>query len=127
MKGISHKRPAVDSIFHFISRTTASNITKEALADIITDLIKQNIIINKTSINGRESFRRKTLEVFSTTDKTSDTGNTQLQNGKGHKDNNKPNSSLQQPTLSFIKTDINTLCSCHQLVPERYYIIKCND
>ena len=45
LKGISdkrHKRPEVDSIFDFITRTTASNITKEALADIITDLIKQN-------------------------------------------------------------------------------------
>ena len=46
LKGISqNKRPDVDSIFDFITRTT--NITKEALADIITDLIKQNIIINK--------------------------------------------------------------------------------
>ena len=77
LKGISHKRPDVDSIFDFITRTTASNITKEALADIITDLVKQNIIINKKSINGRDSFRRNTLEVFSTTDKTSDIDNTQ--------------------------------------------------
>ena len=52
LKGISHKHPYVDSIFDFITRTTASNITKEALADIITDLVKQNIIINKKSING---------------------------------------------------------------------------
>ena len=119
LKGISHKRPGVESIFHFITRTTAFNITKEALADIITDLIKQIIIINKSSINGRELFRRNTLEVFSTTDKTSGTDNTQLQNGQGHKDNNKPNSSLQQPTLSFIKTHIKTLCSCQQqLAPE---------
>ena len=29
-KGISHKRPNVDSIFDFITRTTASDITKEA-------------------------------------------------------------------------------------------------
>ena len=47
LKGISHKRPDVDSIFGFITRPTASNITNEALADIITDLIKQYIIINK--------------------------------------------------------------------------------
>ena len=118
LKGISHKRPDVDSIFDFITRATASNITKEALADIITDLVKQNIIINKKSINGRDSFRRNTLEVFSTTDETSDTHSTQLQNEKGHKDNNKPNSSLQQPAHSFIETDIHTLCSCQQLAPE---------
>ena len=78
LKGISHKRPDVDSIFDFITRTTASNITKEALADIITDLVKQNIIINKKSINGWDSFRRNTLDVFSTTDEISGIDNTQL-------------------------------------------------
>ena len=112
LKGISHKSSDVDSIFDFITWTTASNIAKEALADIITDLIKQNIIRNKKSINGHDSFRLNTLEVFSTTDKTSDTDDTQLQDEKGHKDNNKPNSSLQQQTLSFTEPDINTLCSC---------------
>ena len=79
LKGISHERPDVDSIFDFITRTTASNITKEALADIITNLIKQNIIINKKSINGRDSFRRNTLDVCSTTNENSDTDNTQQQ------------------------------------------------
>ena len=112
LKGISHKRLDVDSIFDFITRTTASNITKKALADIITDLVKQNIIVNKKSTNGRDSFRR------STTDKTSDIDNIQLQNEKGLKDNNKPNNSVQQRTHSFIETDIHTLCSSQQLAPE---------
>ena len=98
---ISHKRPDVDSIFDFITRTTASHITKEALADIITDLITQNIAINKKSINERDSFRCNTLDVLSTTEETSDTDNTQLQNKKGN--NNKPNSSLQQPNLHLLK------------------------
>ena len=110
--------PDVDSTFDFITRTTASNITKEALADIITDLIKQNIIVNKKSINGYDSFRRNTLDVCSTTDENSDTDNTQQENEKSHKDNNKPNSPFQQPASSFHETDINTLCSCQQLVPE---------
>ena len=118
LEGISHKRPDVDSIFDFITRTTASNITKEALADIITDLIKQNIIINKKSINGRDSFRRNALDVCSTTDENSGIDSTWQQHEKGHKDNNKPNSSLQQPAPSFNETDINTLCSCQQLAPE---------
>ena len=30
LKGISHKRPDVDSMFDFITKTTASDITKEA-------------------------------------------------------------------------------------------------
>ena len=58
LKGSSHKRPDVDSIFDFITTATASDITKEVLADIITDLIKQNI-----SFNGCNSFRQKTSVV----------------------------------------------------------------
>ena len=60
LKGISHKCPDVESVFDFITRTTVSNITKEALADIITNLVKQNIIINKKSINGCDLFRHNT-------------------------------------------------------------------
>ena len=118
LKGITHKRPDVDSIFDFITRVTASNITKEVLADIITYLIKQNKLINKKSINGRDLFRRNTLDSCGTTDENSDTDNTQQQSKKGYKDNNKPNSSLQQSSPSFNETDINTLCSCQQLAPE---------
>ena len=107
LKGISHRRPDVDSIFDFITRTTASNITKKALAGIITDLVKKNIIINKKSFNGRDLFRCNTLEAFSTTEETSDPDNTQLQNEKDHKDNNKLNSSLQQPTQLLKPTSIH--------------------
>ena len=88
LKGISHKRPDVHSIFDLITGTTTSNLNKEALADIITDLIKQNII-------RRDSLRRNTLEVFSTTDKTCDIDNTQLQNEKATKTKiNLPNSHM---------------------------------
>ena len=68
------------------------------------------------------------LDVFSTTDETSDTDDTQQQNEKDRKKNNKPNSSLQQPALSFNETDFNTLCPCQRLAPEitTYYIIKYN-
>ena len=51
----------------------------------MTDLVKQNIIINKKSINGRDSFRRNTLKVFSTTEETSDTDNAELQTEKARK------------------------------------------
>ena len=63
----------------------------------MTDLVKQNIIINKKSINGRDSFRRNTLKVFSATEETSDTDNAELQTGKGQKDSHKPNSTIRQP------------------------------
>ena len=48
MVGFNNDYPAGHPTPHDpITRTTAPNITKEALADIITDLVKQNIIINK--------------------------------------------------------------------------------
>ena len=61
---------------------------------------------------------RNRLNVFSTNDETSDTDNTQQQKEKSAKDNDKPNSSLKQPTPSFNENDINTLRSCQQLAPE---------
>ena len=74
--------------------------------------------MNTKSINGRNWFRRNTIDVFSTTDKTSDTDNTQQQNKNDHKDNNKSISSLQQPAQPFNETDINTLCFSQHLAPE---------
>ena len=118
LKSTSHKSPDVDSIFHFIIRTATSNITEEAVADISTDLIKQNIIINKKSINGRDSFRRNTIDVFSNAHETSDTDNTQQQSEKDHNDNNKFNSSLQQPALPFNETDIKSIYFSQQLAPK---------
>ena len=102
-KTCSHKGPDVASMFDFITRTTASNITKEALAKIITNLIKQNIIINKKPTDGNDSFKRNTIDVFSNTDETSDTDNIQQQNEKDHKDNNKSDSSLQQSAHHLMK------------------------
>ena len=118
LKNISHKRPDIDSIFDFLTRTTVSNVTKEALSDITTDLIKESVIINNKSINGHDSFRPNTIDTFSTTDETSDTDNTQQQNKKDHNDNNKSNSSLQRPAPPFNETCINTFCFSQQLVPE---------
>ena len=109
LKGINHKRLDVDSIFDFITTTTASNITKQALADIIADLIKQNIIIGRKSIIGRDSFKRNTIDVLRTTDEISDTNNNQEQNEIHRNDNNKSHTLIP---------DIDTLCSSQQLAPE---------
>ena len=56
LQEISHECPDIDSSFDFINKSTASNITKESLVEIITDLVNKNFIINKKS-NGRNSFR----------------------------------------------------------------------
>ena len=56
LQEVSHECPDIDSTFDFINKSTASNITKESLIEIITDLVNKNFIINKKS-NGRNSFR----------------------------------------------------------------------
>ena len=64
LKKVGHKRPGIHSISDFINKSTASNLTKESLEEIITDLVSKNLIINKKS-NGRDSFRRNVEIVIS--------------------------------------------------------------
>ena len=64
LKEVGHKRPDIHSISDFINKSTASNLTKESLEEIITDLVSKNLIINKKS-NGRDSFRRNVEIVIS--------------------------------------------------------------
>ena len=64
LKEVGHKHPDIHSISDFINKSTASNLTKESLEEIITDLVSKNLIINKKS-NGRDSFRRNVEIVIS--------------------------------------------------------------
>ena len=64
LKEVGHKPPDIHSISDFINKSTASNLTKESLEEIITDLVSKNLIINKKS-NGRDSFRRNVEIVIS--------------------------------------------------------------
>ena len=47
LKEVSHKRRDIDLIFDFINKSTASNVTKESIEEIITDLVNKNLIINE--------------------------------------------------------------------------------
>ena len=47
IKTIRHKRADINAIFNYIDKSTASNINKNAIEDFISQLTKQNIIINK--------------------------------------------------------------------------------
>ena len=51
--------------FEFINKLTASDMTKEPLEEIITDLVNKNLIINR-KWDGYDSFRRNTAIVNST-------------------------------------------------------------
>ena len=64
LKEVGHKRPDIHSISDFINKSTASNLTKESIEEIITNLVSKNLIINKKS-NGRDCFRRNVAIVNS--------------------------------------------------------------
>ena len=96
----------------FIFSAATSNITKQVLAHIITD-----VIINKKFINRCGLFRYNTIDVvvplmktaiLITFNKTEKTTNAMI-NVIG---------CLQNRAPSLNETDINTLCSSQQLAPE---------
>ena len=50
------KRPDIDSIFDFLSKTMATNIDKDTLTDSISQLITQKELVNKKTPNGYDSL-----------------------------------------------------------------------
>ena len=56
IKDMSHKRPNLDEIFDFIKKSTTSNTDKEAIKAFIAQLLWQNLIVNKRSQTGEDSY-----------------------------------------------------------------------
>ena len=54
--GQKKKRPDTNSLYNFIARTYATNINKELAELVIEGLITQNIIFNKKTVEGLDSF-----------------------------------------------------------------------
>ena len=52
------KRPDVDSIYNHIIKTQASNTDKFLIESVVTNLMKDNLIINKKTTSGFDSFFR---------------------------------------------------------------------
>ena len=50
------KRPDIDSIFDFLSKTVATNIDKDTLTDSISQLITLKLLVNKKTPNGHDFF-----------------------------------------------------------------------
>ena len=49
-------RPDTDSIYDFIAYTYVTNISKELIELVIDELITQNVIFNKKTVQGLDSF-----------------------------------------------------------------------
>ena len=56
--GDKKKHPEVDSIYNHIIKTQASNVNRVFKESAGTDLMKQNLIINKTAASEFDSFFR---------------------------------------------------------------------
>ena len=50
------KRPDIDSIFDFLSKTVATNIDKDTLTNSISQRITQKVLLNKKTPNGCDSL-----------------------------------------------------------------------
>ena len=50
------KRPDIDSIFNFLSKTEATNIDKDTPTDSISQLITQKVLVNKKTSNHYDSL-----------------------------------------------------------------------
>ena len=51
------KRPDIDSIYDYLSRTEVSNIDKVSVEQILNELVKENVLVNKKTSLG-DSFRQ---------------------------------------------------------------------
>ena len=56
---LKHKCPDINSIYEHFTIIEASNVDKDFIEDVILQMIKDGIIINKKSPNGYDSFCRK--------------------------------------------------------------------
>ena len=55
----NRKRPDVDAIHDYIMKTEASNTDKALIENLVKELIKQNILINKKANQGLYAIHHK--------------------------------------------------------------------
>ena len=60
------KRPDIDSIFDFLSKTVATNIDENTLTNSISQLITQKVLVNKKTSNGYDSLYLSNLDIVLT-------------------------------------------------------------
>ena len=65
--GDKKKHPEVDSIYNHIIKTQASNVNRVFKESAGTDLMKQKLIINKTTASEFDSFFRKNAPLHKET------------------------------------------------------------
>ena len=97
------KRPDIDAIYRHISNSEATNIDRDFIASVLNDLEKQNVIYNKATTQGLDSYF-----IASHTDKE-DSKNirSQAQNDNTQSDP-EPNLFSNQPGHDLVSPDDTT-------------------
>ena len=60
------KRPDIDSIFDFLSKTVATNIDEDTLTNSISQLITQKVLVSKKTSNGYDYLYLSNLDIVLT-------------------------------------------------------------
>ena len=50
IRNVNKKRPDAEAIYKYISRTEASNVNKTDIVNSIDEIVKQNLVVNKKTI-----------------------------------------------------------------------------
>ena len=56
IRNVNKQRPGAEAIYKYISRTEASNINKTDIVNSIDELVKRNLVVNKKTSSGCDSF-----------------------------------------------------------------------
>ena len=61
IRNVNKQRPDAEAIYKYISRTEASNVNKTDIVNSIDELVKQNVVVNKKTNSGYDSFFHTTI------------------------------------------------------------------
>ena len=56
IRNIKCKRPDIDAIYRYVSKNAAANVDRDFIEAIIIGLAKKNIIFNKPTVQGLDSY-----------------------------------------------------------------------
>ena len=56
IRNVNKERPGAEAIYKYISRTEASNVNKTDIVNSIDEIVKQNLVVNKKTIQVMTHF-----------------------------------------------------------------------
>ena len=56
IRNIKYKRPDIDAIYRYFSKTVAFNVDRDFIETAVVELVNKNIIFNKPTVQGLDSY-----------------------------------------------------------------------